>query len=103
MIADATVLANRTFGREAIAALPRQWHADDECAELRFTMDGQACWLAQDWVRWNTAWVVGCIDYSVDHPITVPPGAPVVVAAEWLREALAELRASMRDMHEVEV
>jgi len=47
LIADATVLAHRTFGREAIAALQGQWHADEEQAELRFTYEGHtpAGWL----------------------------------------------------------
>lgn len=46
LIADATVAANATFGRDAIAALQGQWHADDECAELRFTYKGRGWRLA---------------------------------------------------------
>ncbi len=94
-IADAMVLANKTFGRDALAALDGTWHADDACAELRFTLNGQACWLAQDRIEWNMAWVVGCLDSTVHQGITVPPGTPVAVAAERLREALDDLRRSL--------
>ncbi len=91
-IADATVLANRTFGRAAIAALGGVWHADDACAELRFTLNGQACWLAQDRIEWNMAWVVGCLDSTVHQGITVLPETPAAGAAERLRVALDDLR-----------
>ncbi len=48
LIADATVVANRTFGREAIAAVDGTWHADDETAELRLTYEGHDWWLEQN-------------------------------------------------------
>jgi hypothetical protein len=59
---------------------------------LRFVVDGQACWLAQAWMEWNRAWVVGGIDATVHQGITVPPGTPAAVAAERLRVALDDLR-----------
>jgi hypothetical protein len=99
LIADATVLANTTFGRDTIAALQGQWHADDECAELRFTLDGTP-WLLAATVRPHaTYWALGsCANMLIMQQIVVPPGTPVAVAAARLQEALDELRAHMRGM-----
>ena len=91
LIADATVLAQRTFGREAIAALPRRWHADDECAELRFAYAGHDCWLAPDEATLGT-WKLGEIDWNASRLIVVPHACPADVAAVSLRTALDGLR-----------
>ena len=97
LIADATVLANRAFGRNVIAALDGQWHADDECAELRFTYEGHDWWLAQDTEvlgdRMVTAWTLGHV-YTMESSIVVIPAAcPPATAAVQLRAALDVLRA----------
>lgn len=101
LIADATVLANRTFGRVAIAALDGDWHADDACAELRFTHEGEDYWLAQDTdVDGDgvvTAWTLGHVDTMLSSTVVVPAACPPATAAVQLRTALDVLRADVRE------
>ncbi len=95
-IADATVLAHATFGRDAIAALQGRGHADDACAELRFVLDS-AWWLLSPTVRPRAVyWALGyCADMVLSKEIVVPPNMPPAVAMEQLRVALYELRATV--------
>lgn len=97
LIADATVLANATFGRAAIAALPKHWHADDECAELRFALDGEDYWLALDTAKdvasAATACKLGHVDTMLSHTTFIPAACPPDTAAVHLRTALDVVRA----------
>ena len=102
-MADSTVVANQTFGRAAIAALQGWWYADTDRAELRFRVDGHACWLAQDTAPPATTWVVGCMDPCAKWTFVVPAGMPVAEAAEQLHMAVEPLRAPISGMNEVEV
>ncbi len=92
LIADATVLANKTFGRDAIAALDGTWHADDEVAELRFTYEGHDWWLAPDTEVLGdgvvTAWTLGQVDTMKSSSVVIPAACPPATAAVQLRAAL---------------
>ncbi len=91
-LADATVLANRTFGREAIAALQGQWHADTEGAELRYTLEGQACRLVRDAAWPLVQWRIGQLAGPIYRIVMIRSDAPPAVAAVQLQVALDELR-----------
>ncbi len=98
LLADATVLANKTFGRDAIAALDGTWHADDQAAALCFNHAGRQCLLIY-W--WKYFWRV--VDVASEHDVDfrVHPDATVGEAAHQLHAALRMLDAQIQDANEV--
>lgn len=102
LIADATVLANTTFGRDVIAALNGHWYPHTDWAEYRFLLDGRACWVAQCSDR-ATEWTVFCADPFEHWTFVVPAGMLVAEAAARLRLALVALLERVREVNAGEV
>lgn len=92
LIADATVLANRTFGREAIAALGGRWEADDKAAGLCFVRGGRTCLLIR-W--WQHRWCVVDVASDCDVDFAVHPDASPGEAAHQLHAALRMLQIAV--------
>lgn len=88
LIADATVLANKTFGRDAIAALQGTWVADDFYAELEFSVNGEQYVLMVDATPEATYWIVG-------HPASMTEAPFTVVTTTTPRDAAARLKAAL--------
>lgn len=95
LIADATVLAHATFGRDAIAALQGWWHADDECAELRFAVNGEQYVLFSDRELSPLGWLVAHPLSMTEATFMLPFTATPASAAVQLQVALEHVRADV--------
>lgn len=90
MIADAIILAQQTFGRDTIAALQGQWHADEERATLHFVYGRRQYWLAP-WVGPVGAWQLGDTATNITSLLFPAPFGSTIDAATRLQTALGAL------------